>query len=293
VPLSIGRVDWKQPDGTIRTLEVFGIDPRSRTFRNAEIEAARPALAMAQTALIDRGTRNVPPALFASIAAGEPYRIEAGARRIDLIGTFAIGGGFGADGYAVVSDQTFLRLFRNRSAGAPNLILVRAEPGVPAELLAARLAAALPERDVVVRGIEQAAAFDQRFQTTQRPVGMVFGFGILIGMLVGLVLVQQVLATDVNDHLREYATMKAMGYRQRFLLGIVFEEAAVLAFLGFLPGLVGALGLYAAVNALTGLPIAMTGTRAATVLIGTFVVCAISGALATRRLARADPAELF
>ena len=56
-------------------------------------------------------------------------------------------------------------------------------------------------------------------------------------MLVGLVIVYQVLSTDVADHLREYATFKAMGYPHRFFLGIVFEEALILGVIGFVPGL--------------------------------------------------------
>ncbi len=120
-----------------------------------------------------------------------------------------------------------------------------------------------------------------------------FGFGIVIGVLVGVIIVYQVLSTDVADHIREYATFKAIGYRQRFFLGVVFEEAVILACLGFIPGLLTSLVLYAAVSAATGLPLSMTMARPPLVLGGTILMCAISGAIATRRLARANPADLF
>ena len=136
-------------------------------------------------------------------------------------------------------------------------------------------------------------ADDQRFQTTQKPVGVVFGFGVVIGCLVGVIIVYQVLSTDVADHIREYATFKAIGYGRGFFLGIVFEEAFILAFLGFVPGTLISTGLYALVKAGTGLPIGMTQTRPLIVFAGTLVMCAASGAIATRRLARAEPAELF
>jgi putative ABC transport system permease protein len=288
-----GRIDWKQPDGTVRNLDVLGIDPRASVLRSAEIAAARDRLMLANVALIDRGTRNVPPALFAEIEAGRPYRIEANNRALTIVGTFALGGGFSADGYLVVSDQTFLRLFRQRSAGAPNMILLRAAQGEDVAALAARLRERLPASDVAVRTVPEAVARDQRFQTTQRPIGIVFGFGIVIGALVGIIIVYQILATDVADHLREYATFKAIGYRQRFFLGIVFEEALILGLLGFIPGLLIAVALYAAVAAATGLPIAMTPERPVLVLLGTVAMCSLSGAIATRRLARADPADLF
>src|SRR5919107_3760555 len=79
-----------------------------------------------------------------------------------------------------------------------------------------------------------------------------------IGVLVGVIIVYQVLSTDVADHIREYATFKAIGYRQRFFLGVVFEEALVLACLGFVPGFVVSFVLYAAIAAATGLPLMMT-----------------------------------
>ena len=77
---------------------------------------------------------------------------------------------------------------------------------------------------------------DLRYQQTRRPTGIIFGFGVLIGVLVGLVIVYQVLSTDVADHLREYATFKAMGYGPGFFLGVVFEEALILGIMGFMPG---------------------------------------------------------
>ncbi len=292
-PLYYGRLDWKQPDGTIRTLDVFGVDPNAPVFRSDALLAARDQLKLADVALIDRRTRNIPEDLIPAIEAGTPYTFEANSRTVTVVGAFEIGGGFSADGYLVVSDQTFLRLFKQRVAGAPNHVLVRVAPGVDVETVAAALRASLPASDTVVRTIEQAQDKDQSFQTTQKPIGIIFGFGVVIGGLVGIIIVYQVLSTDVADHLKEYATFKAIGYPQRFFLGIVFEEAVILALFGFIPGVLIALGLYQVVAIVTGLPIAMSLTRPVFVLIATIAMCTISGAIATRRLANADPADLF
>ena len=128
---------------------------------------------------------------------------------------------------------------------------------------------------------------------TERPIGVVFGFGVIIGIMVGIIIVYQVLSTDVADHLAEYATLKAIGYRDSYFLGIVFEEALILALLGFLPGVLISIALYGAASSATGLPIVMDMTRPLLVLAGTILMCMISGAIATRRLAAADPADLF
>lgn len=292
-PLFFAKLDWKQPDGTIRTLDVFGIDPARDSLAILRGNPAADALKRADHGLVDRRTRNPPPGLFAAIEAGEPYSFEAKNRTIHIAGTVEIGGGFAADGYLVVSDQTFLRLFPQRAAGAPNYILVRTEPGVPPARVVAALAAALPADDATPRTLADTVARDQRFQTTQRPVGMVFGFGIVIGALVGSIIVYQVLSSDVADHIREYATLKAVGYGDAFFLGVIVEEAAILACFGFVPGLLVALGLYAFVSASVALPLTMTFARAALLFAGTMSMCVLSGFVATRRLARADPAELF
>ncbi|HRE19676.1 MAG TPA: ABC transporter permease DevC, partial [Rhabdaerophilum sp.] len=292
-PLYFAKLDWKQPDGTIRTLDVFGVDPAARAFRNPEINMRLAGLSMSDIALIDRKTRNAPKGLFASIDAGAPYTFETKGRTLKVIGTFGVGGGFSADGELVVSDQTFFKLFPNRMAGAPNLVLVRLEPGAQPTRVLAGLRAILPDYDSAVRTVEEAVWRDQKFQTTQRPVGIVFGFGVIIGVLVGLIIVYQVLSTDVADHMREYATFKAIGYPQRFFMSIIFEEAFILAILGFIPGFLISLLLYFVVSKAISLPLAMTLPRALGVLGGTIIMCSISGAIATRKLARANPADLF
>lgn len=292
-PLYFGKIEWKQPDGSIRTLDTFGIDPAVVTFNNPVINAALDELKISDRALVDRGTRNASPAAFRQIEQGKPYTFESKGRTLTVTGTFRMGGGFAADGYLVVSDQTFLRLFPSRAAGAPNYILLKVEPGASIADVTKALQEKLPRYDTIVRTVAEAVAKDQSFQTTQRPVGLVFGFGIVIGILVGMIIVYQVLSTDVADHIREYATFKAIGYPQRFFLSVVFEEALVLAVLGFIPGFIIAVGLYAVVANVASLPVSMTAMRAIGVFIATLAMCTISGAIATRRLAKADPADLF
>jgi len=144
-----------------------------------------------------------------------------------------------------------------------------------------------------VHTLADAAAADLAYQTTERPTGIIFGFGVVIGIIVGIVIVYQVLSTDVADHLKEYATFKAMGYGHGFFLGIVLEEALILAVFGFVPGFLVSMGLYEGMGAVTGLPVEMTADRMLLVFAGTLAACALSGAIATRRLAAADPADLF
>jgi putative ABC transport system permease protein len=108
-----------------------------------------------------------------------------------------------------------------------------------------------------------------------------------------LVIVYQILFADVSDHLSEYATLKAIGFRDVYFLGVILQESLILAVLGFIPGLVISAGLYHVAAEATMLPIAMTVNRAILVLILTIVMCGVSGGIALRKLRSADPAEIF
>jgi putative ABC transport system permease protein len=292
-PLYLGQLDWTRPDGSTAALQVYGLPPEAERFAAPALAARLADLRSQDAALLDERTRGLAPGALGALSPEAPLRFEVNGVALSGVGTVALGGGFSADGALVVSDQTFLRLFPRRTAGTPSHLLVATAPGADPAAVAAAIAARLGDAPVKVRPLDAAVAADLRYQTTQRPTGVIFGFGVFIGLLVGIVVVYQVLATDVADHLREYATFKAMGYRHAFFLGVVFEEALVLALFGFVPGVVLATAIYGVLAQATGLPVAMEVGRALAVLVGTVAACAVSGAIATRRLAAADPAELF
>lgn len=288
----VGNVSWAR-DGKTLGLTTFGVDPTLPGFLSPVMARKVDTLQLQSAGLLDMYSRGLPRDLAASIRPQSPLSFEVSGTTLTLYDTFAGGGGFGGDGYMMVSDQTFLTLFPARSSAAPDHILLQVAPGADPDVVAARLRDQLSDKTLRVRSFAQAAADDLNYQQTKRPTGIIFGFGVIIGVLVGIVIVYQVLSTDVADHLGEYATFKAMGYRQRFFLGIVFEQALILAVLGFLPGVIVATGLLAGMKAATTLPLAMTPTVAVMVFFGTLAACSISGAIATRKLASADPADLF
>lgn len=292
-PLYIGNLPFTLADGSSVSLLSFGFDVAKPGFTAPAIAKSLGELAIENTVLLDRDTRGMPASVIEALDTGGRYPFEANGNTLVAIETMNVGGGFLADGMLVMSDQTFLRSFPARSSGAPDQILLHVDDGVSVETVVDRLRAALPTESVKIQGTDASAQADLEFMSSERPTGIIFGFGVFMGILVGLVIVYQVLSTDVADHLSEYATFKAMGYGQPFFLGIVFEEAIVLAIFGFLPGLIVSIGLYAGLNAITGLPVAMDASRAILVFLGTLAACTLSGAIATRRLAAADPADLF
>jgi len=291
--LYIRTVNWRNPQ-TLRsaTVQVLGFDPDADVLRLPEVRAQADRLKLPDTVLFDRGARGRYGEVIARIDLGEPVTSEIERRTIAVGGMFRLGASFGADATLMASDQTFLRMFPRAKAGSISVGLLTLAPGEPVAPVVRALRRHLPD-DVQVLSHADYVQFEENYWRVASPVGFIFGLGTAMAFVVGVVIVYQVLSTDVNAHLQEYATFKAMGFRQRYLLLVVVEQALILAALGFIPGVLMPVWLYAVAAKATSLPIAMTLGRATTVFVLTLVMCLASGAIATRRLQAADPAELF
>lgn len=291
--LYIRTVNWRNPQ-TLQsaTVQVLGFDPEADVLRLPEVRAQADRLKLPDTVLFDRGARGRYGEVIARLDRGEPVTSEIERRTIAVGGLFRLGASFGADATLMASDQTFLRMFPRAKAGSISVGLLTLAPGEPVAPVVRALRRHLPD-DVQVLSHADFVRFEENYWRTASPVGFIFGLGTAMAFVVGVVIVYQVLSTDVNAHLQEYATFRAMGFRQRWLLLVVVEQALILAALGFLPGVLMPLWLYAVAAKATSLPIAMTLGRATTVFVLTLVMCLASGAIATRRLQAADPAELF
>lgn len=291
--LYINSITWRNPQTRLNaTVQVLGFAPDEPVLNLPEVNQQLDKLKLPDTVLFDRGARGEYAEAIAQVNQGKTVTTEVDRRTLNIVGLFSLGASFGADANLITSDQTFLRLFPRRDAASISLGLIQVKPGYDPQQVAAALKSYLPE-DVRVLTVQEYVQFEENYWRTASPIGFVFGLGTTMAFVVGVVIVYQVLSTDVNAHLKEYATFKAMGYGNSYLLGVVFEEAIILAFLGFIPGVILPLGLYALASQATALPIYMTVSRAVFVLILTILMCGLSGAIATRRLQSADPADMF
>ncbi|MBE7382686.1 MAG: FtsX-like permease family protein [Leptolyngbya sp. SIO1E4] len=291
--LYVGSVDWRNPQTRKETsMLIVGQNPHRPALTLPEVNQQLNAIHLPDHVLFDQASRGDYQEMIAQVNQGESVTTEIGLRTVTVAGLFTVGASFADDGALITSDQNFLRLFPGREAGAVSIGLIHLQPGYDPELVRTTLATRLPA-DVLVLTKQGYVDFEINEIQGNSPVGFVFGLGTTMGFIVGMVIVYQVLSTDVNSHLAEYATFKAMGYRNSYLLGVIFEEALILSVLGFIPGLVIALGAYQLTAIATALPLAMPLSRGVFVLFLTFVMCGASGAIATRRLQAADPADIF
>lgn len=291
MPLYSEYLLWRNPEtGVSRAIFVYGINPNDPVFLMPELQGdqARRILSRPNTAFIDRLSRPE----FGPQDIGTTT--EADRRNITIGGNYTLGGGFAADGTLIMSDQNFVRYLEPRPLSLVNVGLVQLQPGVSPEKVAERMRSLLPA-DVDVYTKPDIIQHDSDYWLESTSIGFIFSMGVVVSFVVGAVIVYQILFTDIRDHLPEYATMKAMGYRSQYLFKIVIEEAIFLAVLGYLPGLAAALGLYRLTAAATAgtLPVAMNGGRVIFVLVLTLLMCCLSGLVSVRKAVTADPAEIF
>ena len=292
-PLYIGSLSWRNPQNKEKTsMMVLGFDPAKPMFDLPEVNSQLDKVKLPDTVLFDRASRGEYDRVIEQVKQGQKITTESDRTTVTIDGLFTVGASFADDGALITSDQNFMRLFPRKQPGLVSIGVINLAQGQNSETVRRSLNTYLPD-DVKAYTYGEYVDAELAYIQKSSAIGFVFTLGTMMGFIVGIVIVYQVLSTDVNDHMAEYATFKAMGYKNSYLLFVVFEEALILSIIGFIPSVAIAAGLYQLTAAATALPIILPASRAVTVLIMTILMCGISGAIATRKLQSADPADIF
>jgi putative ABC transport system permease protein len=253
-----------------------------------ELDANLKGLSDLDTAIVDRRARR-----FLGMDPAPPAA-ELNGSRIKIIGSFALGPDFENDGTVVTGDRTFAKLLPNPRGGPPDVELgvIKLTPGSDPITVNRAITAAVPT-DVAVLTKGQLLELERKFQADVSSAGPIFAMGTLVGFVVGMLISYQIIYTDLAEQQPQYATMKAMGYRSRYLVQVVLEQATLSALAGWVPASLASIVLFRIVGEVALLPLRMTVELALVSLLLTLSMCLISAVLAVRRVITADPAEVF
>ncbi|MCS5690533.1 ABC transporter permease DevC [Cyanobium sp. FGCU-6] len=284
---------WRNPQTrSTRSILALGFEPGDPLFIDPGLAAKAQVLNQRGRVLFDELSRPEFGPIAEWFRQGKVVETEVAGKRVRVAGLVALGPSFGADGNIITSRETFLRLMPNTPPGSIELGLIRLTTGSDPAAVAARLKRQLPD-DVSIYTKKGFEEFEKNYWRSSTAIGFIFTLGAAMGFVVGCVIVYQILYSDVSDHLPEYATLMAMGYRLLTLLGVVAREGFILAVLGYVPAWLAGQGLYALVRSGTRLPVSMDGQRSLLVFAMIFAMCMGSAFMAMRKLADADPAEIF
>jgi putative ABC transport system permease protein len=292
-PIYLDFAQWRNPE-TLRTRQIFvvGFEPGDDIFSLSGVKPNADQLRNPDVMLFDDASRIEFGPVVDWFKQGQAVSTEVENRRLKVAGLFTMGASFGSDGNIMTSTTNFLRIFDRRAKGLIDVGLIRLKPGTNADFVVQKMRQFLP-KDVRVFSKQEFIEFEKNYWQSSTAIGFIFDLGATLGLIVGIVIVYQVLYTDVSDHIKEYATLKAIGYTNGYLLSLVFQEALFLSILGFIPGFAITLGLYDGAKSATLLPIGMELNRALLVLSLTVFMCFFAGAIAVRKLRAADPADIF
>lgn len=293
-PVYMRLGSWRNPVDRSRARNIFvlGFDPADRGFARILSAEQHKQIQLPDQVIFDqRGRKEYGPVaeLFNSSGA---LAAEINDRAVTVSGLYSLGTSFGLDGGVITSDLNFIRAFPKRSKSAIDLGLIHLAPGVDAKAVQNEIVEHIP-RDVFVYTSEEFREMEMRYWNKTTPIGYIFAFGAIMGLVVGFIIVYQILFADVQDHLKEYATLKAMGYTNGYLRNVVLQQSMIMALLGFLPGIGISCVVFDKAASATGLPLSLDPAAAVWVLALTTGMCAASGILALRKLSAVDPAEVF
>ena len=292
-PLYIGLSEWLNRDNhQQKQALIFGVTPENPGLRIPEIDRQPQLLQRSDSLFFDtRSKKNAGPVVEIVKQQGS-YDTELRGVRAVVTGLFTMGVTFAADINLITSSTNFKNYFPDQHSDDIQMGVIQLDPGVNPLQVKATLDSFL-DPSVKVMTIPQLADTEVKYWRRNTSFGIIFGLGVLVGLAVGCIIVYQILYSDVSDHLPEYATLKAIGYDDGFVVGIILQEALILAVLAFWPSLLLSLGLYGFLASSTSLMVQMTTQRAALVFLFTLAMCSGSGWLATGKLRQLDPADIF
>ncbi len=304
--LDLGVTRWQNPiSGEFRVVALMGIDPYFSALCLPELGDQASLIHRREYVLIDRTTRAdfgpIDGKRFSGVDVGRD--VEVTGKRVVIAGTFEMGTGLAANGAILLSHDGFNRIAPDRQSVPANerrvsMLLVRLREGVDEKKGQAAIRKHLEslggtEGGCDVLTIDEAVQAERWHWYVQTPVGVIFGVGVAMAVIVGGVICYMVLAADVIARLPEYATLKAIGYPNAYLVKVLLSQAALLAGIAFVPALVTSLGLYWATSKLSGIPIEMTMNRMLLVSGLSIAMCGSAGWMALRKMTKAEPANLF
>jgi len=276
--------EWQRPDGVRESVLLIGFDPGGTMGRPWNITAGRVEdLEQADTVFVD-----------------ELYREKLGVTHLGQV--VEIGGyrarvaGFTRGIRTFTTAPPVFCSFKNAQnyfglrEDQVTALLVTASPGADRAAVERALAARGGEVDVYPT--EAWSRRQQGYWMFGTGAGVTVLIAAALGLLVGVVVVAQTIYAATVDHIREFGTLKAMGASNRYIYGVILQQALTSGAIGAVLGMGIALAVAAASQ--QGTPAIMVPWPLATgLLILTLLMCAAASVVSINKVTRLDPALVF
>ena len=293
VPLYKGLMRAKLPDGSTKTLDMTGIDDATLIAAPANIlqgslsDFRRPDAVFINKEAADTKLRvKISETQTRPLAVGDV--IEINDKRAYVVGLIKATRNF------VLQPQAYTTYSRAVSYSAPGrrhltYILVKVKKGEDPKQICTRI---IQKTGLRAQTADEFA--DANLDYWMRSTGILINFGIsvLLGFIVGTAVVGQTFFNFVQENIKHYAVLKAMGLRNVILAKMVMLQACVVGVIGYGIG-VGLASLFALKFQDSVLAVRMPPILLGFSGLGVLLIILTAAIISIRRVIRVDPALVF
>lgn len=275
---------WKKPGGGQESIEIVAFDSRKGMggpWNLIEGDAER----------LDAEDSVIMDALYLDklgvATLGE--EVEIVSHRARVVG-FTLGiRSFTTSPY-VFTDYRNGHLYSRFPPGHVTYVLATAMPGVAPVDLRDRIAARVANVDVFTTG--EFSRKTREYWMLSTGAGGALVLAAVLGLVVGMVVVAQTLYATTMDHLPEFATLKAMGAPDGYILRILIGQAVISAVLGYGIGMVICYSIVY-LRRFGETAIVLPWPMALGMFFLTLFMCVTASIISIRKVLYIDPAVVF
>jgi putative ABC transport system permease protein len=273
------------PSGANENAVVYALEDFPRWGLPWDIVVGDPRdLRRGKYVLLDESARK----RFGAFEVGD-YR-EFNGQRLKIIGRTRGAKSFTTNPIAFVDYRVAQAFDPSQLHNRTTYVLIKLAPGADPAAVKAEVRRRLPYNDV--RGRDEWGLRSRSYWTDSTGLGLNMIMTVFLGCLVGVVVVAQTLYTSTMEHIKEFATVKAIGGTNGEIYRIIAKQAAIAGLVGFVMGTAMAYGLRP-IMAGIDLKLILAPELIGLVLVGTLAFCLGASALSFRQVARLDPALVF
>jgi putative ABC transport system permease protein len=284
IPLVIGFSDWRLESGEMTPVFIVGADLHDGALRPWNVvEGDLQQLTQAGTVAVDRTY------LDRLGGGGIGSTAEIRGRRVRVVALTDGIRSFTTTPYVFV-DLKNARAYTGTPNDRASDLLVRLKPGADRDKALQALRAEVGDAEVLTA--DEFRSRSRSFWLFGTGAGAALFAGALLGVIVGTVIVAQTLYSSTKDHLKEFATLRAMGSSNSYIYNVIIYQALLNAVIGFC--VASAIGtIVVQMTAKSALPIVITPWLVTGLGALTVVMCVASAIGAIIRVVRIDPATVF
>ena len=285
-PYLILFAPMQMPDGRLEYVMVVGCDAASMLGNAWVMADGRPdAIRGPEAILVDVNDYE----RLGRPQIGDVREINS--QRARIVGTTRGIVGLSTNPYVFTTfDRARTRYRGGFPAGYVSYFLVKLRPGVDRATALRAIKDRAPELAACEK--DSFAWTCMEYWLTRTGIGISFGLAASLGLLVGLAVVAQTLHASVNERVKEFATLKALGADDHCVARFLVAQALGSAGIGSIVGLLVTVGLAWAINSPRA-PVVLTWTGAAVSVLLVTAVCAVAAWLPYRRVRGIDPASVL